>query len=57
MKTCNTCEWFVEERKSNKFDHKLAKENGKGFCLIQDLYTMVEPKDEACNEYAEEKKE
>ena len=55
MKTCNTCEWFVEEtNKIGDYQHKEAKEKGKGFCLIKDLFTYAESSDKACKEYRQE---
>ncbi len=56
-KTCNTCEWFVEEADTiGEYSHATAKSNGRGFCLIKDLFTVQEASDEACKEYQEEYK-
>lgn len=56
-KTCNTCEWFVEETETiGNYSHIEAKERGRGFCLIKDLFTVQESTDSACREYEEEHK-
>ena len=56
-KTCNTCEWFVEETETIvDFSHRYAKEQGRGFCLIKDLFTMQDSTDKACKGYQEESK-
>lgn len=53
MKVCNNCTWFVDdcEKDPEKYEHEIAKSTGKGFCLIQDLFTVVEPDDSACEDY------
>lgn len=58
-KTCNTCEWFVEEIKGKigDYSHAEAKKQKHGFCLIKDLFTEAEPSDQACKKYQEETKE
>lgn len=56
-KICNSCEWFVEETNTiGDYQHEEAVKNQKGFCLLQDFYTMVEPSD-ACEDYKSNKKE
>lgn len=56
-KTCNTCEWFVEEtRKIGDYSHEEAKRRKHGFCLVKDLFTEAEPNDNACKGYREEDK-
>lgn len=58
MKTCNTCEWFVEETDViGDYQHSEAKRLGEGFCLIKDLFTYARQEDKACEEYVEEKNE
>ena len=55
-KTCNTCQWFVAEMdgKPGDYQHAEAVKEQKGFCLVQDLFTDVKPKDEACEDYADD---
>ena len=56
-KICNSCEWFVEETNTiGDYRHEEAVKNQKGFCLLKDLYTMVEPSDCACEDYKSDKK-
>lgn len=46
---CNNCQWFVEETEEiGDFKHSKAVSCGKGFCLIQDLFTEVTPDTPAC---------
>lgn len=50
--TCNNCTWFVEETKTiGDYQHEEAVKRQKGFCLIQDLFTVVEPDDESCSDF------
>lgn len=50
--TCNNCTWFVEETKTiGDYQHEEAVKRQKGFCLIQDLFTVVEPDDKACSDF------
>lgn len=52
----NNCRWFVEETDTiGDYQHEEAVRLGKGFCLIQDLFTNVEPADPACEQYVAEK--
>ena len=52
--TCNTCKWFVEETdKIGDWQHSEAVKKQKGFCLVQDLFTNVEPNDKACKRYVD----
>lgn len=54
-RTCESCRWFVEETGINwDYSHKEAKRLGKGFCLVQNLFTNRESGDKACKEYLEE---
>lgn len=54
-KVCNNCRWFVEEADTvGDYRHEEAVRLGKGFCLIQDLFTQVEPSFPACSEYTED---
>ena len=48
---CINCLFFVEEIKPGDYSHLVAVKNKRGFCLIQDLFTMVKPDDKACNEF------
>ena len=58
MKTCNSCEWFVEETDViGDYQHTEAKKKGRGFCLIKDLFTYAESNDKACSNYREEENE
>lgn len=53
--TCNSCGWFVEETEIiGDWRHSEAVKKQKGFCLIQDLFTVVRPTDRACSEYTNE---
>lgn len=55
-KTCLHCEWFVEETETiGDYQHSEAVKKKRGFCLIQDLFTMVEPND-GCDDWREEDK-
>ena len=55
--TCKECSWFVEEgEKIGDYSHEEALKRNHGFCLIQDLFTNVEPDDKACEDFNEEKK-
>lgn len=50
--TCNNCTWFVEETETiGDYQHEEAVKRQKGFCLIQDLFTVVEPDDESCSDF------
>ena len=51
--TCNTCQWFVAEMdgKPGDYQHAEAVKEQKGFCLMQDLFTTVEPNYKACERY------
>ncbi len=53
-KTCNTCEWFVEEDETMNYSHREAKKNSEGFCLVKDFFTCVEANFQACKAYQEE---
>lgn len=54
--TCNYCEWFVEETNIiGDYQHSEAKQQQKGFCLIQDLFTAVDPNQKACSDFQMEK--
>lgn len=54
-KTCKNCLLFVEETdKSGDYQHSEAVKRQKGFCLAQDLFTSVKPKQKACSEYIPE---
>lgn len=57
-KTCNTCEWFVEEVNGDigNYNHEEAKKLKHGFCLRKDLFSEAEPSDNACKKYQEESK-
>lgn len=51
-KTCNSCRWFVEETETiGDYQHSEAVRKQSGFCLVQDLFTAVDPGYEACGEY------
>lgn len=54
--TCRYCTWWVEETGDYQdFQHYQAVEENKGFCLVQDLFTMKEPDDECdCGEFNHE---
>ena len=51
--TCNNCLWFVDdcEKLPEDYKHEIAKNTGKGFCLVKDFFTVVEPSDEACEDF------
>jgi len=50
--TCSECQWYVEENtRSGRYEHEEALKQGRGFCLIQDLFTDKEPFDEACEDF------
>jgi hypothetical protein len=51
-KNCGHCKWWVNEnpKKIGDYDHKFAMEQNKGFCLIQDLFTYMNPKQKACED-------
>lgn len=50
--TCNNCTWFVEETETiGDYQHEEAVKRQKGFCLIQELFTVVEPDDESCSDF------
>lgn len=50
--TCSECQWYVEENtRSGRYEHEEALRQGRGFCLIQDLFTDKEPFDEACEDF------
>lgn len=52
---CNNCIWFVEEtNKVGDYSHKEAKKKGKGFCLVQSLFSDVQPDDAACPDFQED---
>lgn len=54
--TCKECSWFVEEgEKIGDYSHEEALKRNHGFCLLQDLFTNVEPDDKACEDFNEEK--
>ncbi len=56
-KTCLHCEWFVEETENiGDYQHSEAIKKQKGFCLVQDLFTVVEPDDKGCEDWREEDK-
>lgn len=56
--TCKECSWFVEETETiGVYSHEEALKRNHGFCLIQDLFTNVEPEDRACSDFNEEKNE
>ena len=58
-KTCNTCEWFVEEVNGHMghYSHAEAKKLRHGFCLKKKLFAETEPNDRACRRYQEEENE
>ena len=50
--TCSECQWYVEENtRSGRYEHEEALKQGRGFCLIQDLFTDKEPFEEACEDF------
>lgn len=50
--TCSECQWYVEEdTRSGRYEHEEALKQGRGFCLIQDLFTDKEPFEEACEDF------
>lgn len=50
--TCSECQWYVEENtRSGRYEHEEALRQGRGFCLIQDLFTDKELFDEACEDF------
>lgn len=51
---CNNCVWFVTE-KNGDYSHKEAVKQGKGFCLVQNLFTETQPDDSACPDFEEDK--
>lgn len=53
---CKNCTWWVEETdKIGEYEQKEALKQNKGFCLLQDLFTMKEPDDECdCGEFYHE---
>ena len=53
---CKICTWWVEETdKIGEYEHEEALKQNKGFCLLQDLFTMKEPDDECdCGEFNHE---
>lgn len=54
--TCNNCEWFVEETEElGDYQHSEAVKLGEGFCLIQDLFTVVTPCTPACDYFRKHK--
>ena len=56
-RTCLHCEWFVEETENiGDYQHSEAIKKQKGFCLVQDLFTVVEPDDKGCEDWREEDK-
>jgi hypothetical protein len=58
MKACRMCSWFVEETDTiGDYSHAEALKRNHGFCLVQDLFTNVEPGDRACGDFCEEKNE
>jgi hypothetical protein len=54
--TCRYCTWWVEETGDYQdFQHYQAVKENKGFCLVQDLFTMKESDDECdCGEFNHE---
>lgn len=51
-RTCNSCGWFVEETETiGDYQHSEAVKRQRGFCLVQDLFTVVEPDCKVCKEY------
>lgn len=56
--TCESCSWFVEETETiGDYSHEEAVKRQHGFCLVQDLFTNVEPDDKPCEDFCEEKNE
>ena len=53
---CRFCTWWVEETGDYQdFQHYQAVKENKGFCLVQDLFTMKESDDECdCGEFNHE---
>jgi hypothetical protein len=51
---CNNCIWFVHE-KDNDYSHEEAVRLGEGFCLVQNLFTDIQPDDAACPDFQEAK--
>ena len=53
---CRFCTWWVEETGDYQdFQHYQAVKENKGFCLVQDLFTMKESDDECdCGEFIHE---
>lgn len=53
-KVCNNCVWFVEETdKTGDYSHEEAVEKGEGFCLVQNLFSDIQPDDAACADFQE----
>lgn len=51
---CQHCEWWVYEGETvGDFDHKYAVEQGKGFCVIKDLFNYTDS-DYSCNAFRRE---
>lgn len=51
---CNNCVWFVKE-KNGDYSHKEAVKQGEGFCLVQNLFSDIQPDDYACADFEEDK--
>lgn len=52
---CEHCGWFVEETETiGEWRHSEAVKKQKGFCLMKDLFTDVNPDDDACDDFNEE---
>lgn len=53
-KVCNNCVWFVEETDTvGDYSHEEAVKQGKGFCLVQNLFSDIQPDDYACADFQE----
>lgn len=49
---CNNCLWFVNDTKETiLYEHEIAKKMGKGFCLLQELFTTIHPDDPICKDF------
>lgn len=41
-------------KKDNDYSHEEAVRLGKGFCLVQNLFTDIQPDDAACPDFQED---
>jgi hypothetical protein len=52
---CKNCDWWVNEDEQGNYEHSEAVKQNKGFCIVQDLFTYKECKDECdCGEFNHE---